>query len=80
MRSFSMFLSFLIWPFSALFRAIEYVWPTYQPDARTSLALDRLVDAAIQPVQRSRFAAFLKRALGHDLFTAGHFDPGRSAA
>lgn len=68
-------------PIFALCRAFEYVWPEFRPDARTSLELDRLSrDVTDQTVRRSKFVAFIRRALGHDLFTAGHFDPGRAAA
>ena len=53
----------------------------YQPTARESLALDRLVEpVAILPAKRSRFMAFIDSARTHADFTAGHFDPGRMAA
>lgn len=53
----------------------------YQPTARESLALDRLVEpVAILPALRNRFMAFIDSARTHADFTAGHFDPGRMAA
>lgn len=53
----------------------------FQPTARESLALDRLVEpVTILPALRSRFMAFIDSARTHADFTAGHFDPGRMAA
>lgn len=76
------FLAALIWPVAAAISAIErFVFPAYQPDAATSLALDGITrrdDRAT--VLRSRFRAFVDRARTHAAFTAGHFDPGRMAA
>lgn len=53
----------------------------YQPSARETLELDRLVaPVTILPALRSRFLAFIERVRSHDLYSAGHFDPGRLAA
>lgn len=58
-------------------------WPAYHPTPGESIALDaaarEYVDAR-QPGIMSRFAEFILRALTHDEFTAGHFDPGRMPA
>lgn len=59
--------------------SIRWDWPA---DARTSLIADfisRRVIAILEPV-RSSFRAFYERALCHDLFTSGRFDPGRMPA
>lgn len=49
-------------------------------DANTSIALD---EAIRQPTGQGKslhpFLAFLKRALTHDSYSGGHFDPGRMA-
>ncbi|GEM_PF-2384681 len=53
----------------------------YQPTARETLELDRLVaPVAILPKLRSRFLAFIDRLRTHADFSSGHFDPGRMAA
>jgi hypothetical protein len=49
-------------------------------DARTRLSLDRLRHPAVLPALRSRAVAFVARALTHDHYGAGHFDPGRQFA
>lgn len=63
------------------FHAID--WPDFIPTARESIALDvaarELVDHR-QPGIVSRFAEFVRRALAHDEYSAGHFDPGRMPA
>ncbi|MCR6673245.1 hypothetical protein [Devosia ginsengisoli] len=79
--AFSAAFAFLLAPISFVADAIRDAWPVYQPSASESLALDRLVEpVAIIPAMRSRFRAFVERLLDHDLFRAGHFDPGRCAA
>lgn len=61
--------------------SLRAVSDLFQPSARESLALDRLVEpVAIIPAMRSRFRAFIDSARTHADFTAGHFDPGRMAA
>jgi hypothetical protein len=53
----------------------------YQPSARETLELDRLVrPVAVLPKARSRFLAFVDRLRTHADYSAGHFDPGRMAA
>lgn len=53
----------------------------YQPTARETIELDRLVaPVAILPALRSRFFAFIDRLRTHADFAAGHFDPGRITA
>lgn len=53
----------------------------YQPSARETLELDRLVaPVAVLPKLRSRFLAFIDRLRAHADFSSGHFDPGRMAA
>lgn len=51
-------------------------------DARTSLAMDGMAQrtAVADDPERSTFRSFIERALSHDLFVAGKFDPGRAAA
>jgi hypothetical protein len=63
---------------SAITRA---AFDLYQPSARETLELDRLVaPVAVLPKARSRFLAFIERVRSHDLYSASHFDPGRLAA
>lgn len=53
----------------------------YQPTARETLELDRLVaPVAVLSKARSRFLAFINRLRTHADFSSGHFDPGRMAA
>ncbi|MBN9335064.1 hypothetical protein [Devosia sp.] len=53
----------------------------YQPTARETLELDRLVaPVTVLPALRSRFRAFIDRLRTHADFSSGHFDPGRMAA
>lgn len=50
-------------------------------DARASLDFEALrSEVPDNPAPLARFRAFLARALKHDCFTAGYFDPGRSLA
>ena len=71
--------------FGAMLRTFTEVidWPDFIPSARESIALDlasrERVDAR-QPGILARFAEFIRRALAHDEFSAGHFDPGRMLA
>lgn len=61
--------------------ALRAVSDLFQPTARESLAIDRLVEpVAIIPAMRSRFRAFIESARTHIDFSASHFDPGRMAA
>lgn len=61
--------------------AARCVTDLFQPTARESLALYRLVHhVAVIPAMRSRFRAFVENARAHVDFSAGHFDPGRIAA
>lgn len=66
---------------SAVFHAID--WPAFIPTARESIALDvaarELVDHRQSGIL-ARFAEFIRRALAHDDYIAGHFDPGRTPA
>jgi transcriptional regulator len=63
---------------SAIARA---AFDLYQPSARETLELDRLVaPVTILPKARSRFLAFVDRLRTHADYSAGHFDPGRMAA
>ena len=76
---FSVLISPLLFVAGAIAQAIREVTPLF--DAKTTLALDRLLaPVAVIPEMRSRFDAFVKRALAHDLYSSGHFDPGRAAA
>jgi len=82
---FSLAYAFALTPLFAVGQAVSFVarsiFDLYQPTARESLALDRLVEpVAILPAMRSRFMAFIDSARTHADFTAGHFDPGRMAA
>lgn len=82
---FSLAYAMIIVPLVAVGHAVSFVARAavdlYQPTARESLALDRLVEpVAILPAMRSRFMAFIDSARTHADFTAGHFDPGRVAA
>lgn len=82
---FSLAYAILVAPLLIIGEAVSYgvraVVTLYQPTARESLALDRLVEpVAILPAMRSRFMAFIDSARTHADFTAGHFDPGRMAA
>ncbi|WEK05754.1 MAG: hypothetical protein P0Y65_05725 [Candidatus Devosia phytovorans] len=80
MRLFAVVLAAFALPFVALARAVEsYVLPKL--DHRDSLALDRaahVIDTG-HPM-RVRAKAFVDRLLNHDLYVAGHFDPGRMPA
>ncbi|SDL06568.1 hypothetical protein SAMN05428953_12633 [Mesorhizobium muleiense] len=50
-------------------------------DARSALDFNAMrSEAHDNPAPLSRFRAFVARALKHDCFTAGYFDPGRSFA
>lgn len=63
------------------FHAID--WPDFIPSARESIALDVVARETVdhrQPGILARFAEFIRRALTHAEFTAGHFDPGRMPA
>jgi hypothetical protein len=63
--------------------AFDIRWPDYHPSPGESLALDvatRTEVDARQPGIFSRFAEFVRRALTHDEYSAGHFDPGRMPA
>lgn len=53
-----------------------------RPPADLTLSLNHLARdaAAFGRDARSRFESFVDRARAHDLFTAGHFDPGRLRA
>lgn len=79
-RLIALVLAAIAWPFHAAVSAVErHVWPKLE--ARDHLALDRaarVLDTG--STVRSRFKAFAARLLNHDLYTAGHFDPGRAAA
>jgi hypothetical protein len=82
---FSLAYAMIIVPLFAVGHAVSFVARSivylYQPTARESLALDRMVQpVAILPKLRSRFMAFIDSARTHADFTAGHFDPGRMAA
>jgi hypothetical protein len=58
-------------------------WPAYHPSPGVSIALDAAAREHVdsrQPGILSRFSEFARRALTHDEFTAGHFDPGRMPA
>jgi hypothetical protein len=58
-------------------------WPAYHPSPGESIALDIAARSEVdarQPGILARFAEFIRRALTHDEFTAGHFDPGRITA
>lgn len=82
--------------FAACFAAVAYIgdvthnalsaigraaFELYQPSARETLELDRLVaPVAVLPKARSRFLAFVDRLRTHADYSAGHFDPGRMAA
>jgi hypothetical protein len=79
-RLIALVLAAIAWPFHAAFSAVErHVWPKLE--ARDHLALDHAAHALdTGSTVRSRFKAFVARLLDHDLYTAGHFDPGRMAA
>jgi len=50
-------------------------------DAKTFLALNRLTaPVVVLADMRSRFVSFVKRALAHDEYRSGYFDPGRATA
>lgn len=82
LRLLSIAFAFLAMNFGTAIAAIaRTVTDLYQPTARESLAIDRLVKpVAIIPAMRSRFRAFIDNARNHVDFSAGHFDPGRMAA
>lgn len=61
-------------------RDVALAFPEYQPDARTSIALDRMRRVAESlPASLQRARSFVARALTHDNWSADHFDPGRAA-
>lgn len=57
--------------------AVEYgqrAFAYFRPDATTSLALDAFArPLAAEPIPRSRFRAFVARALSHPAFNGGAF-------
>lgn len=68
------------WAGTSLAHAEFVDWPAYHPSPGESIALDVATRTEVdnrQPGIWSRFAEFARRALTHDEFTAGHFDPGR---
>lgn len=66
--------------FAVVFRAIEYLFSFYV-DPRTIFSLDGLSRAVRDaPGALSRMRSYMARALKHDCYTAGYFDPGRSFA
>jgi len=80
-RLFGLVLAALFWPVTAAIAVVErHVWPKLE--ARDILDLTHAVHAACatHEPERSRFSAFIKRLLDHDLYVAGHFDPGRTPA
>lgn len=63
--------------------ALDVRWPDYHPSPGESIALDLATRAEVDHRQRgiaARFAEFIRRALAHDDYSAGHFDPGRMPA
>lgn len=65
--------------FGAILEYVGTAWRYDPPDARASLALDRMARAEVdhrQPGIAARFAEFIRRALTHDDFAAGRYDPG----
>ena len=85
-RLFSIAFPALLLPLGALIVAAVnavLVFPTYQPGASESLALDRLTrPVTTLSTARSRFMAFIARLGLHALFvgTGSRFDPGRAVA
>ncbi len=80
-RLFAIVLAALFWPITAAISAVErHAWPKLE--AHDILDLTHAVHAtgAAQESARSRFSAFVMRLLDHDLYVAGHFDPGRTPA
>lgn len=76
MRLFAVAFAVLISPVTFFARAVMY-----QPSPAETLAFDRLTrPVVVLPTVRSRFTAFIERLRTHDLFAAGHFDPGRCLA
>lgn len=70
-------------PFTALFTAIGVACKAmFEPTPSARLELDRaLADLRADAGRRAApFMAFLKRALDHDAYRAGHFDPGRCSS
>lgn len=66
---------------AAVLRAIESFFSVLYVDAKTSLALDGIRHAVRDaPGALSRLRSYMARALKHDCYTAGYFDPGRSFA
>ncbi len=59
--------------------SLDQGWPAYHPSPGESIALDAATRSEVdarQPGIAASFAAFARRALTHDEFTAGHYDPG----
>lgn len=76
LRLLSIAFAIIIWPVTAIANAFAY-----QPSAHQVLGLRRLTHLVeVLPIMRSRFRAFIDRAMTHANFTAGHFDPGRMPA
>lgn len=59
--------------------SVRWDWPE---DARTRLAIDAISRRAVAVIDsaRSTFRSFVARALTHDLYSSGKFDPGRTPA
>lgn len=64
---------------SSVVRAVAYL---FRLDARTYDGIKHAlhIETASMTNMRVRTRAFVARAMGHDRFIAGHFDPGRTFA
>ncbi len=84
-RSFAtVFVAICLLTFNSILAYVGVEWRYDPPNATASLALDRIAREyaadAKQPSIAARVVAFVKRALMHTEYSAGHFDPGRSFA
>lgn len=81
MRYYHRLFGLFAFSFVSVIRAIECFVFAGPIDAKTSLALEGLRRAVRDaPGVLSRMRAYMARALKHDCYTAGYFDPGRSFA
>lgn len=69
----SIVLNALVYPFADAGRMFAELW---RPDASMSISLDHFGRTIAMPGVVARFKSFAARALSHDQFTAGHYDPG----
>lgn len=79
--TFGFLIGFFRFALAPIFSLLRLFAVETKPDWRTVLAVDDIVrsEPAATPI-RSRFRAFMARALDHSDYRGGVFDPGRCMA